>query len=82
LRRLRDNPRTAALPVVMMTASPGIQDEQIGAIEALGATLLLGKNLSADELVRIVSERILPGVAADDMAPAPAAVGAPGYEAR
>lgn len=59
LRRLRSQPKTTNLPVVMMTASPGIQDEQVLAIEQLGATLLLGKNLSAQDLAGVISQHIL-----------------------
>jgi PAS domain S-box-containing protein len=59
LRRLRSQPKTTDLPVVMMTASPGMQDEQVLAIEQLGATLLLGKNLSAQDLAGVISKHML-----------------------
>ncbi|CAN5436124.1 hypothetical protein BH09CHL1_BH09CHL1_17500 [soil metagenome] len=59
LRRLRNQPKTSDLPVVMMTASPGMKNEQVLAIEQLGATLLLGKNLSAQDLADIISRHIL-----------------------
>ncbi len=59
LRRLRSQAKTTYLPVVMMTASPGMQDEQVLAIEQLGATLLLGKNLSPQDLAGVISHRIL-----------------------
>ena len=59
LRRLRSQAKTTHLPVVMMTASPGMQDEQVLAIEQLGATLLLGKNLSPQDLAGVISHRIL-----------------------
>jgi PAS domain S-box-containing protein len=59
LRRLRSQPKTTNLPVVMMTASPGMQDEQVLAIEQMGATLLLGKNLSAQDLAGVISRHIL-----------------------
>jgi PAS domain S-box-containing protein len=60
LERLRALPETARLPVVMMTASPGLQDAQVLAIEGLGSTLLRGKNLSAQELADLISGQILP----------------------
>jgi PAS domain S-box-containing protein len=59
LRRLRSQPKTTQLPVVMMTASPGMQDEQVLAIEQLGATLLQGKNLSARDLAGVISQHML-----------------------
>jgi CheY-like chemotaxis protein len=60
LERLRALPETAHLPVVMMTASPGVHDAQVLAIESLGSTLLRGKNLSARELAELISGKILP----------------------
>ena len=59
LRRLRLDEKTRDLPVLMMTASAGIFDAQMQAIESLGATLLRGKNISAEELARVISDKIL-----------------------
>jgi CheY-like chemotaxis protein len=53
LRALRNQTRTSALPIVMMTASAGVESSRSD-IEALGATLVQ-KPLAARELVDAIS---------------------------
>ncbi|HEY7676889.1 MAG TPA: response regulator [Candidatus Methylomirabilis sp.] len=59
LRALRADPTTRDLPVLMMTASPGVAAASRSAIGALGGTLLL-KPVSAEELASAIRRGLPP----------------------
>ena len=54
LRALRDDEATRSLPVVMMTTSPGMSASDRSAIDQLGASVLLHKPSSAQELAELI----------------------------
>jgi PAS domain S-box-containing protein len=54
LRALRDDEATRTLPVVMMTTSPGMSASDRSAIGQLGASVLLHKPSSAEELAELI----------------------------
>jgi DNA-binding response OmpR family regulator/two-component sensor histidine kinase len=54
LRALRDDEATRTLPVVMMTSSPGMSASDRSAIDQLGASVLLHKPSSAEELAELI----------------------------
>jgi CheY-like chemotaxis protein len=60
LRKLRDNPKTAQIPVIVVTAdsAPNIRDEAA----ALGAKMFLHKPLDPDNLVELIRQAIPSGV--------------------
>ena len=58
LRTLRAEPTTRNLPVVMMTASPGVMEESRSVIEALGGAILLGKPYTAEELAKAIARKL------------------------
>jgi PAS domain S-box-containing protein len=60
LRALREMPDTRSLPVIMMTASPGVVDGSRSAIEELGATLLIQKPFTAEELAAAIGRELEP----------------------
>jgi signal transduction histidine kinase/CheY-like chemotaxis protein len=60
LRALRETPATRALPVIMMTASPGVLDSCRSAITELGATLLIQKPFTAAELAAAIGRELAP----------------------
>jgi len=59
LRELRADPTTRGLPVLMMTASPGVAAASRSAIDALGGTLLV-KPVSAEELASAICRGLSP----------------------
>jgi len=59
LRALRADPTTRGLPVLMMTASPGVGAASRSAIDALGGTLLV-KPVSAEELASAICRGLSP----------------------
>lgn len=62
LRQIRANAHTRAVPVVMLTASPGVADDSRVEIEQMGATLAFGKSVSPEELAATIAH----GVARQD----------------
>ncbi|HEY1012802.1 MAG TPA: response regulator [Herpetosiphonaceae bacterium] len=56
LRQLRSDTATRALPVVMMTASPGVYDAHRSTVELLGAGRLLNKPCTPQELAAAIAE--------------------------
>ena len=54
LRALREDEATRSLPVVMMTASPGMSASDRSAIDQLGASVLLHKPSTAEELAELI----------------------------
>jgi CheY-like chemotaxis protein len=60
LRALREMPDTRSLPIIMMTASPGVVDVSRSAIEELGATLLIQKPFTAEELAAAIGRELEP----------------------
>jgi CheY-like chemotaxis protein len=46
------------MPVVMMTASPAVLEEQASAIEALGGSALLRKPTTAEELASALARAL------------------------
>jgi DNA-binding response OmpR family regulator/anti-sigma regulatory factor (Ser/Thr protein kinase) len=54
LRALRGDEATRTLPVVMMTTSPGMSASDRSAIDQLGASVLLHKPSSAQELAELI----------------------------
>jgi PAS domain S-box-containing protein len=54
LRALRHDDATLSLPVVMMTGSPGMSASDRSAIDQLGASVLLHKPCSAEELAELI----------------------------
>ena len=54
LRALRADEATRSLPVVMMTASPGMPASDRSAIDQLGASVLLHKPSTAEELAELI----------------------------
>jgi PAS domain S-box-containing protein len=56
LRALRGEEATRSMPVVMMTASPGVSATDRSAIDRLGATILLHKPSSAEELAELIGQ--------------------------
>jgi len=55
LREIRSDAATMFTPVIMMTASPGLMEEHRSAIELLGASTLLSKPHSAEELAEVLA---------------------------
>ncbi len=60
-RRLRADPATADLEVLMMTASPGVLEESRSTVEALGGTMLYAKPYSAEELAEVIGRTLAQG---------------------
>ncbi len=60
LRALREDPATQALPVIMMTASPGVEAESSPTFATLGAAMLLHKPFTAEDLAAAI-DRCLAG---------------------
>jgi PAS domain S-box-containing protein len=58
LRALRAADATHGLPVVIMTASPALLENQRAAIEALGGLVLASKPCTPEELAGILSHRL------------------------
>jgi len=54
LRALRRDEATVSLPVVMMTENPGMSASDRSAIDQLGASVLLHKPCSAEELAELI----------------------------
>jgi two-component system, OmpR family, response regulator MtrA len=61
LRALRDDEATRNLPVVMMTTSPGMSASDRSAIDQLGASVLLHKPSSAEELAELIGHGLTEG---------------------
>jgi PAS domain S-box-containing protein len=61
LRALRDDEATRNLPVVMMTASRGMSASDRSAIDQLGASVLLHKPSSAEELAELIGHGLTKG---------------------
>ena len=61
LRALRDDEATRNLPVVMMTASRGMSASDRSAIDQLGASVLLHKPSSAEELAELIGHGLKKG---------------------
>ena len=61
LRALRGDEATRHLPVVMMTASRGMSASYRSAIDQLGASVLLHKPSSAEELVELIGHGLTKG---------------------
>ena len=64
LRVLRADERTRAVPVVVMTASPGAIEAHGDELEALGAAVLVRKPFSAADLAATLARVLEPGRAA------------------
>ena len=58
LRSLRAEPATRNLPVIMMTASPGVMEESRSVVNALGGAILLGKPYTAEELATAIARKL------------------------
>jgi PAS domain S-box-containing protein len=58
LRSLRSEPATRNLPVIMMTSSPGVMEENRSVVEALGGAILLGKPYTAEELATAIARKL------------------------
>ena len=58
---LRDDEATRNLPVVMMTASRGMSASDRSAIDQLGASVLLHKPSSAEELAELIGHGLTKG---------------------
>lgn len=56
LRALRAEAATRGLPVIMMTASPGMLEGSRPAVEALGGATLLSKPCTAEELAAAIAQ--------------------------
>ena len=61
LGALRAEPATRDLPVIMMTANPQLPEESRLALEALGATGVLSKPCTPDELAAVLVRHLAPG---------------------
>lgn len=61
LRALRAEPTTRNLPVIMMTASPGMPEESRPAMAALGGARLLAKPCTAEELAATIARGLAEG---------------------
>jgi DNA-binding response OmpR family regulator len=61
LRALRDDEATRNLPVVMMTTSRGLSVSDRSAIDQLGASVLLHKPSSAEELAELIGHGLTKG---------------------
>jgi PAS domain S-box-containing protein len=61
LRALRDDEATRNLPVVMMTTSRGMSASDRSAIDQLGASVLLHKPSSAEELAELIGHGLTKG---------------------
>jgi PAS domain S-box-containing protein len=61
LRALRGNEATRHLPVVMMTTSRGVSASDRSAIDQLGASVLLHKPSSAEELAELIGHGLTKG---------------------
>ena len=62
LRTFRTEPTTRNLPVIMMTASPGVMEESRSIVESLGGAILLGKPYTAEELATAIARKLgMPG---------------------
>lgn len=61
LRALRDDEATRHLPVVMMTTSRGMSASDRSAIDLLGASVLLHKPSSAEELAELIGHGLTKG---------------------
>ena len=57
----RDDEATRNLPVVMMTTSPGMSASDRSAIDQLGASVLLHKPSSAEELAELIGHGLTKG---------------------
>jgi CheY-like chemotaxis protein len=55
LRALRSTPATRDLPVVMMTASPGVLENSRSTVDTLGGTALLAKPVTARALAAAIA---------------------------
>lgn len=55
LRDLRSHAATHELPVIMMTASPGVFEESRPVVEALGGSILFSKPHTAEELAGLIA---------------------------
>lgn len=69
LRALRAEPTTRNLPVIMMTASPGMLDESRTAMAALGGARLLAKPCTAEELAATITRSLAEGAGGDHPRP-------------
>lgn len=58
LRTLRTESSTRNMPVIMMTASPGVLEESKSVVEALGGTTLLSKPCTIEELAMAIAQSI------------------------
>jgi PAS domain S-box-containing protein len=58
LRAMRADETLREMPVVMMTASPAVLEEQASAIEALGGSALLRKPTTAEELASALARAL------------------------
>ncbi len=60
LRRLRMQEETSRIPIVMMTASPGVMESNRSAVELLGGGVILSKPWTAEELAAVIGRAGLP----------------------
>jgi CheY-like chemotaxis protein len=61
LQALRAARETRHLPVVMMTASPGMLEDSRSAVEALGGSALLITPCTAEQLAAAIAQGLAPG---------------------
>jgi len=61
LRELRAEPTTRDLPVIMMTASPGMLEESRPVVEALGGARLIAKPCTPEDLATAIARGLAEG---------------------